>query len=123
LRNRLEKKREELANCQKRFKALKSVRPAYMDEYERIEAELVENYRVYMVKFRNLAYLEQLMDNHNAQEKVKADVVESKLKGIQRKIAEEELELIRKEKENIGYRDDVISLSGEVSSLFYEGTI
>ena len=34
------------------------MKPAYMDEYERLEHELEKIYEVYIEKFRNLDYLE-----------------------------------------------------------------
>jgi clusterin-associated protein 1 len=36
-----------------------------MDEYERLESELAEEYEVYLVKFRNLDFLEHELDLHN----------------------------------------------------------
>ena len=40
-------------------------RPAYMDEYERLEEDLQKLYDSYMERFRNLAFLEQQLDDHN----------------------------------------------------------
>jgi len=37
-------------------------RPAYMDEYEKLEEELQQVYDDYMLKFRNQAYLENILD-------------------------------------------------------------
>jgi len=43
-------------------------RPAYMDEYEKLEMELQLCYDDYMLKFRNQAYLENILDEyHRAQ--------------------------------------------------------
>jgi len=43
-------------------------RPAYMDEYEKLEEELQLCYDDYMLKFRNQAYLENILDEyHRAQ--------------------------------------------------------
>jgi len=43
-------------------------RPAYMDEYEKLEEELQLCYDDYMQKFRNQAYLENILDEyHRAQ--------------------------------------------------------
>lgn len=39
---------------------MQSVRPAYMDEYEKLEAQLKALYEQFVAKFRNLAYLSQL---------------------------------------------------------------
>ena len=48
--------------------------PAYMDEYEKLEEELQKLYSEYMSKFRNQAYLEQLMEEHNRHEQDKTEV-------------------------------------------------
>jgi hypothetical protein len=45
-----------------------------MDEYEKIEVELGKLYEVYMDKFRNLAYLEQQLEEHNKAEQDKFEV-------------------------------------------------
>ena len=43
-------------------------RPAYMDEFEKLEEELQQVYDDYMLKFRNQAYLENILDEyHRAQ--------------------------------------------------------
>ena len=96
---KIDRKKAELERSEKRLKSFTSVRPAYMDEYEKIEQELVRNYEAYMIKFRNLAYLEQLLDTKNAEERIKAEEAEEKLKGLQKRMQAEELELMRKEKE------------------------
>ena len=41
------------------------VRPAFMDEYEKLEAELKKLYEDYIVKFRCLSFLEQQVCNSN----------------------------------------------------------
>lgn len=40
-------------------------RPAFMDEYEKLERELAEEYEVYVTRFRNLAFLEHQLDEYN----------------------------------------------------------
>lgn len=39
-----------------------------MDEYEKIEEQLQKQYSSYLEKFRNLTYLEQLLDDHRRTE-------------------------------------------------------
>ncbi|PAA90144.1 hypothetical protein BOX15_Mlig018963g1 [Macrostomum lignano] len=58
LQAKIDKKKSELERNQKRLSTLQAVRPAYMDEYERIEEELDRLYRIYLLKFRNLSFLE-----------------------------------------------------------------
>lgn len=42
--------------------------PAFMDEYEKIEEQLQKQYSSYLEKFRNLTYMEQLLDDHRRTE-------------------------------------------------------
>ncbi|NWX90313.1 CLUA1 protein, partial [Nothoprocta ornata] len=68
LEARIEKRKLELEISQKRLQTLQSVRPAFMDEYEKIEEELQKQYSSYLEKFHNLSYLEQLLDDHRRTE-------------------------------------------------------
>ena len=52
----------DLERAEKRFQTLTNVKPAYMDEYERLENELEKLYTIYIDKFRNLEYLEHELD-------------------------------------------------------------
>ena len=62
-------RQEELERLQKRLKSLNSVRPAFMDEYEVEEKKLEKLYEEYILKFRNLTYLEtQLEECHQVSE-------------------------------------------------------
>lgn len=49
-------------------------RPAFMDEYEKIEEELQKQYDIYLEKFRNLAYLEQQLEDHHRLEQERFEV-------------------------------------------------
>ncbi|KAH8863785.1 Clusterin-associated protein 1 [Schistosoma japonicum] len=55
---KIEKKRDELERNRKRLTTLQSVRPVYMDEYEQLEEKLSSLYTIYLMKFRNLTFLE-----------------------------------------------------------------
>lgn len=63
--SQIKKKQTELERNEKRLKTLQNVRPAFMDEYEKLEQELQRQYDVYMVRFRNLEYLENELDLYN----------------------------------------------------------
>lgn len=71
---KVEKKKQDLERNQKRLKSLANVRPAFMDEYERLEVELAKQYDVYMEKHCNLSYLEHLLDQHHKVEQGKMEV-------------------------------------------------
>ena len=45
-----------------------------MDEYERLEDDLQKLYDDYMAKFRNQAYMEQMLDEFNKAEMDKTEV-------------------------------------------------
>lgn len=62
LEAKIEKRKMDLDRNQKRLQTLKSVRPAFMDEYERLELELEELYKKYVMKYSWLAYLEQQLE-------------------------------------------------------------
>ncbi|XP_003692332.1 clusterin-associated protein 1 [Apis florea] len=60
---RIERRRAELDRNQKRLQTLKKVRPAFMEEFEKLEVELRILYDDYIQKFRYLAYLEHLYED------------------------------------------------------------
>ena len=49
-------------------------RPAFMDEYEKLEMELQKHYDCYMERHRNLSYLEHQLEEHNKLEQGKLEV-------------------------------------------------
>lgn len=89
LEAKLKKKQQELERGEKRLQSLQTVRcarlcvclcvcgcgvcvdvilprrPAFMDEYEKLEGELAEEYEIYLEKFRNLDFLEHELDLHS----------------------------------------------------------
>jgi len=50
LDSKIDKKKQELERNEKRLSTLQSVRPAYMDEYERLQGELNGLYTQYLDK-------------------------------------------------------------------------
>lgn len=60
---RIERRRAELDRNQKRLQTLKKVRPAFMEEFEKLEVELRILYDDYIQKFRYLSYLEHLYED------------------------------------------------------------
>ncbi|XP_078692870.1 clusterin-associated protein 1-like isoform X1 [Branchiostoma floridae x Branchiostoma belcheri] len=71
---KISKKKLELERNRKRLQTLQSVRPAFMDEYERLEEDLQKQYESYLQKFRNLGYLEQQLEEHNRAEQDKFEL-------------------------------------------------
>ncbi|TPX35987.1 hypothetical protein SmJEL517_g01837 [Synchytrium microbalum] len=95
LQAKIDRKRQELDRAEKRLKSLEGVRPAYMDEYEKIEMELARLYEGYVTKFCNLAYLERQLEELERIEADKFQETETNLKLMQMRLQEEEVRLLR----------------------------
>ncbi|XP_078274079.1 clusterin-associated protein 1 homolog isoform X1 [Rhinoraja longicauda] len=95
LEAKIEKKKLELERSKKRLQTLQSVRPAFMDEYEKIEEELQKQYENYVEKFRNLCYLEQQLEDLHRMEQERFEETENTLRLMQNKLKEEEKRLMK----------------------------
>ncbi|KAI9179218.1 hypothetical protein H9P43_005881 [Blastocladiella emersonii ATCC 22665] len=92
---KIEKKKFEVDRRTKRLKSMQGVRPAYMDEFERVEAELKGVYAKYVRSLRNVAFLEQLVEDGVRAEVDKSEEAEMSLKRMQERLKEEELKMLR----------------------------
>eukprot|EP00281_Chroomonas_sp_CCMP1168_P018137 CAMPEP_0206221106 /NCGR_PEP_ID=MMETSP0047_2-20121206/5232_1 /ASSEMBLY_ACC=CAM_ASM_000192 /TAXON_ID=195065 /ORGANISM="Chroomonas mesostigmatica_cf, Strain CCMP1168" /LENGTH=326 /DNA_ID=CAMNT_0053643807 /DNA_START=72 /DNA_END=1049 /DNA_ORIENTATION=+ len=95
LEKKIEKKTSELERNEKRLKSLQTVRPAFMDEYEKLEEELQDMYRDYLERYRNLDYIESQLEAHNKQEQERIDENERQMKRMQKKLKEDEMKVLR----------------------------
>ncbi|XP_069009478.1 clusterin-associated protein 1 homolog [Embiotoca jacksoni] len=92
---KIEKKKQELERNRKRLQTLQSVRPAFMDEYEKIEEELQKTYETYEEKFRNLTFLESQLDEYHRLEQERFEEAENTIRIMQHKLREEERDLMK----------------------------
>ncbi|XP_013381095.1 clusterin-associated protein 1 [Lingula anatina] len=90
LEAKIEKKKNELERNTKRLSTLQSVRPAYMDEYEKLEEDLRKMYQEYMMKFRCQTFLEAKLEEYNRAEQEKFEESEEALRKMQEKVKNEE---------------------------------
>jgi len=90
LETKMEKKKVELERNQKRLMTLKKVRPAFMDEYEKMEADLKKAYEEYMVRFRCLAFLEQLIEEFERAEQERMEERQMATKKILERMKQDE---------------------------------
>jgi clusterin-associated protein 1 len=90
LATKIEKKKLDLERNQNRLKGMLSVRyyksyinrsfiinfprPAFMDEYERLEVELQKQHAIYLERFRNMEYLENEWEQYERAEQEKYEV-------------------------------------------------
>ncbi|XP_013789422.1 clusterin-associated protein 1 homolog isoform X2 [Limulus polyphemus] len=91
LEAKIEKRKIDLERNQKRLQTLKAVRPAFMDEYERLEQDLEKAYEQYLVKFRCLAFLEQHLEDLEKIEEEQIEEREIQMKKMVEKLRQEEL--------------------------------
>ncbi|KAM9372693.1 clusterin-associated protein 1 [Phaethornis superciliosus] len=94
LEAKIEKRKLELERSQKRLQTLQSVRPAFMDEYEKIEEQLQKEYSSYIEKFHNLAYMEQLHEDYRQTEQEMFEEAANMLL-MQNRLKEEEQHLLQ----------------------------
>ncbi|XP_048869724.1 clusterin-associated protein 1 homolog isoform X5 [Brienomyrus brachyistius] len=95
LEAKIEKKKQELERNQKRLQTLQSVRPAFMDEYEKIEEDLQKQYEIYVEKFHNLSFLEQQLEDYHRVEQERFEETENTMRAMQQKLREEERRLMK----------------------------
>ncbi|KAK2957481.1 putative Clusterin-associated protein [Blattamonas nauphoetae] len=86
LTDRIVKKKEELERCKNRLQAWKAVKPAHLEEFDRVEQELRTLHQTYVAQYENLMYLEREMDAVYAKEREKYQSVERHLSKMQRKM-------------------------------------
>ena len=91
---KIRKKTIDLERNSKRLESLKNVRPAFMDEYEQLEDELQSEYERYMVRFRNVDYLEGDLMTYNNSVIEKQEEADRNVKRLQNKFREEELRIL-----------------------------
>ncbi|XP_072273705.1 clusterin-associated protein 1 isoform X2 [Pyxicephalus adspersus] len=90
LEAKIEKRKKELERNRSRLQTLQSVRPAFMDEYEKLEEDLQKQYEIYIDKYRNLSFLEQQLEDHHRMEQDRFEEAENTLRLMQNKLREEE---------------------------------
>ncbi|GBF96913.1 hypothetical protein Rsub_09918 [Raphidocelis subcapitata] len=93
----LERRRGELERAEKRLATLAAVRPAYADEYEALEGQLQTLFAHYLERHRNLEFLEAQLEGYKAAERVAAEAEARRLRRVQKRLAEEELRILRGE--------------------------
>jgi clusterin-associated protein 1 len=95
LKSKTETKRAELSRRIARLKSMQGVRPAYMDEFEKVQSLLSKAHVDYVLRARNLAWLESLVDDLGRHEADQIEANETSLRRMQEKMKEDELKLLR----------------------------
>lgn len=94
LQSKIERKQMELKRAEQRYQHLKKVRPAHIDDYERMETELKMVYDNYLERFRNLSYLEAQLEKYQEAEREKQRESDRVMRRMQRRMRDEELRVL-----------------------------
>ncbi|XP_033108039.1 clusterin-associated protein 1-like isoform X2 [Anneissia japonica] len=89
---KIDKKKSELERNNKRLRTLQQVRPAYMDEYERLEVELEKQYEIFIERFRNMSYMEHCLEEQQRADQDEFEDSANMLSQMQSRAKEEEEE-------------------------------
>jgi clusterin-associated protein 1 len=81
------------------LQTLRKVRPAFMDEYEKLEGDFKRLYEEYITRFRCLAYLEQQLEDYERTEQLRVEERQQAAQKLLDKLRQEE------EKRLQGYND------------------
>lgn len=84
------RKTMDIERTAKRLESLKHVRPAYMDEYEKLEEELAVEYERYVVRLRNVDYLDSELSTFRELTDARQSKSDRARKRLQKKFREEE---------------------------------
>ena len=126
LESKIEKRRTELERSEKRLSTLQSVRPAYMDEYELLQAQMQELYTKYLERHRNLEYLESQLEWHRSSEQKQIDEASKKIRKMQRRLQDEEMRLLRGEvavEDNEDEDDDITDMTNDDGFSSHQSTM
>uniref|UniRef100_A0A158Q892 Clusterin-associated protein 1 n=1 Tax=Elaeophora elaphi TaxID=1147741 RepID=A0A158Q892_9BILA len=87
---KIERRKKEYEQQQKRLAKLHSFRPQCMDEYEKYEMKLKQLYAIYVLKFRNVAFLQGLQNEFDhAEQQRNADAEQNMRNMVERMRAQE----------------------------------
>ena len=91
------RKTMDIERTAKRLESLKHVRPAYMDEYEKLEEELQVEYERYVVRLRNVDYLESELLVFRELANARQSKSDKARKRLRKKFQEEEQRILKGE--------------------------
>uniref|UniRef100_A0A1I7W3N0 Clusterin-associated protein 1 n=2 Tax=Loa loa TaxID=7209 RepID=A0A1I7W3N0_LOALO len=109
---KIERRKKEYDQQQKRLAKLQSFRPQCMDEYEKYEMKLKQLYAIYVLKFRNVAFLQGLQNEFDhAEQQRNADAEQNMRNMVERMRAQE---LILREAQMAGLDEEINSTKPRV---------
>ncbi|XP_061680677.1 clusterin-associated protein 1 homolog [Syngnathoides biaculeatus] len=113
---KIERKKQELERSRKRLQTLQSVRPAFMDEYEKIEEDLQKQYEIYVAKLKNLCFLESQLEDYHHLEQERFEEAENTLRMMQQNLKDDDRDLMRSSLKDVDSDTDVLDDEGDMDS-------
>ncbi|KAH0789973.1 clusterin associated protein [Histomonas meleagridis] len=86
LRSKIKKRKYELDRQSKRLVSVITIRPAYMDEYEALEQELQELFKLHFQHYRNVDYFEHELQKAAEKQKMRKEKNEKEIGKIKKKM-------------------------------------
>ncbi|MCP9258457.1 Clusterin-associated protein 1 [Dirofilaria immitis] len=109
---KIERRKKEYEQQQKRLAKLQSFRPQSMDEYEKYEMKLKQLYNIYVLKFRNLTFLKDLQNKFDhAEQQRNADAEQNMRNTVECMRAQE---LVLREAQLAGLDEEVNTMKPKV---------
>jgi clusterin-associated protein 1 len=90
MEEKIVRKTMDIERTAKRLESLKHVRPAYMDEYEKLEEDLRVEHERFVIRLRNVDYLENELSTFGELADARQSKCNKAMKRLQRKFHEEE---------------------------------
>uniref|UniRef100_A0A1I8ENS7 Clusterin-associated protein 1 n=1 Tax=Wuchereria bancrofti TaxID=6293 RepID=A0A1I8ENS7_WUCBA len=90
---KIERRKKEYEQQQKRLAKLQSFRPQCMDEYEKYEMKLKQLYAIYVSKFRNVSFLQGLQNEFDRAEHERNVEAEQNMRNMVERMRAQELML------------------------------
>ncbi|VDN82070.1 unnamed protein product [Brugia pahangi] len=88
---KIERRKKEYDQQQKRLAKLQSFRPQCMDEYEKYEMKLKQLYAIYVLKFRNVSFLQGLQNEFDRAEHERNVEAEQNMRNMVERMRAQEL--------------------------------
>ncbi|KAL0225332.1 hypothetical protein RCL1_003244 [Eukaryota sp. TZLM3-RCL] len=114
IESKIQSKMIELERAQKRFEGLKTVRPSFMDEYEKVQEELRIDYEYHVTLLRNLHYYQSQVNSLILTEN---DAIGSQIKQLRKLKSQNRQENLRHMREVNGEDDDNLIGSDDESGV------
>merc|ERR1719295_1246624 len=117
LQRKLEDKTHELNRLNKRLSSLRNMKPAFLEEFEVLEAKNCEIYNLYCEKLRNLSYLQSELEKYRVIEREKEMKVLKKLQGVRQKLRQQELKLLTNNHDVVDDLDDYDAVNRRMGNV------